>query len=1021
MRRPIPGQVAEPAVRQPAGPPLEKPLPVDLGPVAVATMPPPAVEISPMPVSVTPATVISAAARVPMQTPTGTIDVDAAIYREWVSLSTQTTVSGGDVQSYLGWPLRMFTTRPGATVVYFERGAIILRPDSRCFAVYGAIYLHYRELIDLENPAGGFDIGLPIGEEQAVTKGRRSRFDAGDIYFETSTGNAFEVHGAIRAHWEQLGGVGGFLGNPISDESPVMRSGVEVGRFNSFEGGTMYWSGASGAFEVHGAIRDRYLHAYGGPAGSLGFPLSDETDSPQGSKRYNTFQNGCLTWDKGSGRISIFRSLDVFVDSISGSGSHTFAESIGAASVWIYAWATVTTNTGFNFREKLPPDRDSYGQPNANPGVLTTVSPIRGDMSITVTLDGYDKNVLSSDTHLGTVSAQFNADNDFGRNQPQQLNDGDFHATFDMRERTPDNPFDPNFRKDFFWGVTNTGTPSLDTGQFAETFVDVGQDESPLHWFNSLFYKLVFRTIAAGGNCFGMSLESIYAEKNSSIFSEPIYNVSWGTAVDEINEKQAYQLGAEYLDWFAANFLTGRFWNPVCVFYDSQAAWFRGDYPVICLTTTNLSSGHCVRPCGPNAYQDNGRQLIITVANPNTPGSDDSNPQNRIVIDKASNTYYFDFNGNGSNPWTGGNFTGGIISWAPFCILGHEPRTPFWEAMAALLGVALIILGAGAQTKQITDDKGRTFYKPGLTGAPTRWDDTLLNGTQIPGMVRLPLTHRANGGSIAAANLAAGKAKVSVGPITLAGESLPELYHLTGLPSPYGPSPVQKTFTPIKAGATMGAAPLASVRLADSNVTASAVRASALLAQPFAGGLAISPTSAPPSTIKHEVVGGTAGYDWAVRTPAGSVIASVAGGKPATDTMILNRFGTAQQEIQIALDAAGPARVASLTLVGPVAPDPTSVRSFQLTQLNLQPGHQLSAGIAADGMSLNITNAGPDVTFELQAQVGFQSPRSVTKTAALASGKAATITPDWTNLPNAPVPMTVRPQMGGAIEKTINL
>src|SRR5260370_39462481 len=113
-----------------------------------------------------------------------------------------------------------------------------------------------------------------------------------------------------------------------------------------------------------------------------------------------------------------------------------------------------------------------------------------------------------------------------------------------------------------------------------------------------------------------------------------------------------------------------------------------------------------------------------------------------------------------------------------------------------------------------------------------------------------------------------------------------------------------------------------------------------------------------------------------MRTPGGRVIASVAGGKPATDTMIVNGFGTAQQEIQIALDAAGPARVASLTLIGPVAPDPSSVRSFQLTQLNLQPGHQFSARIAADGKSLNITNAGPDVTFQLQAQVGFQSATS---------------------------------------------
>src|SRR5258708_30330951 len=88
------------------------------------------------------------------------------------------------------------------------------------------------------------------------------------------------------------------------------------------------------------------------------------------------------------------------------------------------------------------------------------------------------------------------------------------------------------------------------------------------------------------------------------------------------------------------------------------------------MTTTNVSEGHWGRPWGPHAYQDTGSQLIITVANPNTPGSDDSNPENRIIIDKHANTYYFDFNGNGLNPWTGGNFSGGVCS---RCALSAPP------------------------------------------------------------------------------------------------------------------------------------------------------------------------------------------------------------------------------------------------------------------------------------------------------------------------------------------------------------
>src|SRR5258708_38451564 len=120
------------------------------------------------------------------------------------------------------------------------------------------------------------------------------------------------------------------------------------------------------------------------------------------------------------------------------------------------------------------------------------------------------------------------------------------------------------------------------------------------------------------------------------------------------------------------------------------------------MTTTNVSEGHWGRPWGPHAYQDTGSQLIITVANPNTPGSDDSNPENRIIIDKHANTYYFDFNGNGLNPWTGGNFSGGKISWGAVCGLGPEARTPFLGGLAAVLGSSFIILRSVTPTKPIT-------------------------------------------------------------------------------------------------------------------------------------------------------------------------------------------------------------------------------------------------------------------------------------------------------------------------------
>ncbi|MCV4803044.1 hypothetical protein OFC41_30945, partial [Escherichia coli] len=82
----------------------------------------------------------------------------------------------------------------------------------------------------------------------------------------------------IGARFTSLGGCGGFLGSVLTGETPTPDG---IGRFNVFEGGSIYWSPSTGAFEVHGAIRDKYA-AVGWEAGILGYPLSNETKTPDG-------------------------------------------------------------------------------------------------------------------------------------------------------------------------------------------------------------------------------------------------------------------------------------------------------------------------------------------------------------------------------------------------------------------------------------------------------------------------------------------------------------------------------------------------------------------------------------------------------------------------------------------------------------------------------------------------------------------------------------------------------------------
>jgi hypothetical protein len=88
-----------------------------------------------------------------------------------------------------------------------------------------------------------------------------------------ATGNAREVHGAIRAKYLALGAEASVLGYPTTDETGTPDG---IGRFNHFEGGSIYWTPGTGAWEVHGLIRS-YWAANGWERNpNLGYPITDE-------------------------------------------------------------------------------------------------------------------------------------------------------------------------------------------------------------------------------------------------------------------------------------------------------------------------------------------------------------------------------------------------------------------------------------------------------------------------------------------------------------------------------------------------------------------------------------------------------------------------------------------------------------------------------------------------------------------------------------------------------------------------
>ncbi|MBN7814816.1 LGFP repeat-containing protein [Algoriphagus pacificus] len=126
----------------------------------------------------------------------------------------------------------------------------------------------------------------------------------GSIYYHPSTG-AHEVHGLIRARWKSLGWERSFLGYPKTDETATPDG---IGRFNHFQGGSIYWSPSTGAWEVHGAIRSKYS-SLGWERSFLRYPLTNETTCPDGVGRFNHFQGGSIYWTPSTGAHEVHGAI----------------------------------------------------------------------------------------------------------------------------------------------------------------------------------------------------------------------------------------------------------------------------------------------------------------------------------------------------------------------------------------------------------------------------------------------------------------------------------------------------------------------------------------------------------------------------------------------------------------------------------------------------------------------------------------------------------------------------------------
>jgi uncharacterized protein with LGFP repeats len=226
---------------------------------------------------------------------TGAWEVHGAIRGLWSSLGWE--------RSFLGYPSTDESAAPDGVGRYnhFQGGSIYWTQQTGAREVHGDIRSLWSSL--------GWErsfLGYPLTNETATPdgKGRYNHFQGGSIYWTPSTG-AHEVHGAIRGLWSSLGWEKSFLGYPTTNETTAPDA---VGRYNHFQGGSVYWTPTTGAREVHGGIRNLWA-SLGWEKSFLGYPMTNETATPDGVGRYNHFQGGSIYWTPQTGAHEVHGAI----------------------------------------------------------------------------------------------------------------------------------------------------------------------------------------------------------------------------------------------------------------------------------------------------------------------------------------------------------------------------------------------------------------------------------------------------------------------------------------------------------------------------------------------------------------------------------------------------------------------------------------------------------------------------------------------------------------------------------------
>jgi hypothetical protein len=132
----------------------------------------------------------------------------------------------------------------------------------------------------------------------AVRGGKVQNFQGGSVYWSAATG-AHAVSGGIKGYFAARQSERSFLGYPKSEQAAV-RNGTR----QDFEGGKVYRSTSSSqVFATAVGHIQTYYETRGGAQSHLGLPISDRTAWQGGY--YQRFQGGVIVWGPNTGARSL--------------------------------------------------------------------------------------------------------------------------------------------------------------------------------------------------------------------------------------------------------------------------------------------------------------------------------------------------------------------------------------------------------------------------------------------------------------------------------------------------------------------------------------------------------------------------------------------------------------------------------------------------------------------------------------------------------------------------------------------